>query len=106
MSLTPRQRQIYDLIAKSGGKAQLLTLAQVMGVLRASLYPHITAMKAHGYVDQHGETVSLTEVKPPHDMAKMRKCLTCGNDFPSKHIGNRMCPACVERTAGHSYQMI
>lgn len=33
------------------------------------------------------------------DLPKRRRCLVCGDNFPSAHAGNRICPNCSPRVA-------
>ena len=43
--------------------------------------------------------------KPSPDRApiqKVRKCLMCGNEFKSKHIGERVCSSCKETSVWRS----
>ena len=43
--------------------------------------------------------------KPPPDrphVKKTRKCLMCNSEFPSKHIGERVCPQCKETSVWRS----
>ena len=50
-------------------------------------------------LDRPKEETRTNTGKPPPErvhIAKDRKCLTCGNVFPSEHIGNRVCPRCQE----------
>ncbi|MBC8158176.1 MAG: helix-turn-helix domain-containing protein [Alphaproteobacteria bacterium] len=38
------------------------------------------------------------------DPRQDRKCLSCGNNFPSTHNGNRICPTCRGREAWATQQ--
>ena len=43
--------------------------------------------------------------KPSPDrvpVQKVRKCLMCGNEFKSKHIGERVCSSCKETSVWRS----
>jgi hypothetical protein len=44
-----------------------------------------------------GRAVPRRRPKPPTRPrgAAMRRCLHCGRDFASEHVGNRICPACL-----------
>lgn len=44
----------------------------------------------------HGQETALTVAQKLADRAgrRVRRCLRCGGDFPSTHVGNRLCGPC------------
>ncbi|MFQ5985297.1 MAG: GcrA family cell cycle regulator, partial [Alphaproteobacteria bacterium] len=44
-----------------------------------------------------GYRLARRRAGPPATRAqRLRRCLYCGERFMSEHIGNRLCPACLE----------
>lgn len=52
------------------------------------------ACRARWLKEQDGlDDAAERDARPP---ARIRPCMTCGEPFPSAHVGNRMCDTCRE----------
>ena len=50
----------------------------------------VTIDRAIGIMDRHKSTLQQ----------KVRRCLCCGHDFTSSHVGNRLCRTCRAKPEG------
>ena len=80
-----------DLLAHWNGGKPVSEIAVVLGLTRLAVESRIAKLRRSGRPVAHRHQ-RRTVPKPRHTQ---RRCLHCGNDFASEHIGNRICPTCL-----------
>ncbi len=62
-----------------------------MGFSLRAVESKVRKLRAAGHYLAHRRATSGNG-----EAAVMRRCLHCQGKFPSQHIGNRICPACLD----------
>lgn len=91
--LNRRDRRIVELwqSGQSGG-----TIAAMTGDDPYNVWARVRCLQKRGLIDKRQEGDAPRQ-RVTADARPTRRCLTCGDAFPSLHIGNRICPSCLGR---------
>lgn len=107
-ALTATQRELLVKIATSSGQASNSELAIALDLYGSTLAAMLDGLEERGYIARsglhRGRTITLLvdgieprrEANPwgANAVAKQRRCLACGHDFPSDWAGHRICDPC------------
>lgn len=87
--MTARDVEIVDLW--NGG----LNAPEIAGRLGATRYAIESKI---GKLRRAGVVLDSRQQRRPKPATTTRRCLYCGDDFASEHVGNRLCPTCLDTT--------